>query len=381
MRHLRIATAIACWLIAVAALPATATADIAADMGTDYGDVEPELQQALEEEVLDIFDESATWQWLPADEGFETLDNDLRGCFDEICLLEIAGHLDATLGVTIEADVTSDIYEWHIELYDLLEGESVAEDEGLCELCGHAEVVEEFRASLHGRLVTLEVDTDETDQTDEPPPEDLTDVRLGGLPDDTEIFVDGEHQATGPSTIELTDGTYEIELIGDDHDDVTDELTVDDNTPDPKVVRFHIAGDSPELHTTLARGDSIVDSLGSARVPVGWSTLLVGAGMTAGSFWLAGRHGQPACDDDVHIRQCPDVYNTATLATTTTIVGVLSMITGTTLLAWSSLTERPGPPAEADDEGLEETESDESSLRLSPSFGSDFSGVSIGGSF
>lgn len=391
MNTIRVAIVLACSLAAVAILPATAAADTAADLGVDYGDVEPELRAELQDEVLDIFEESATWEWLPAHEGFDELEDRLKGCYDQVCLLEIASELDAVLGISIRADVESDIYEWSIEFYDLLEGEQVGADEGSCPLCGRAEVIEEFRASLHGRLVTLDVGqdrpapddevADEDDETERPPPEDRIEVRIGGIPEDTGVLVDGDHRITGPGTIEVGEGTRQLEFVGEDHDDVTDELVVDDDTPDPKWMRFHIAGADTDRGGTHVRDSSIVDSLGSARAPLGWTAILAGTGLTAGSFWLAGRHGQPACDDDVHVRQCPEVYNTAGLATTTTIVGVLSVLTGATLVAWPSLTERPEPPAEPGADDLDETEEGEATLRVGPSVGGDFNGISIEGAF
>lgn len=367
-------------LIFCLAFPAGAAAELAAGLGVTYDDsVSPALQQDLDDEIQDIFDGSSSYDWLPDEEGFDHLREELQGCFEEVCLLEIAGQLDATVGLVIDFKAEDELYEWDVQFYDLLEGELVAEDGGSCPLCGRAEVLEQFRASIHGRLVTLDV----ADRPDAPEidPEEVVEVHLEGLPDDTEVIVDGETVTTGDVVLELTEGDHTLELIGDDHDDVIEQLTIDDDTPSPMYVRMHIAGDRPELNTVLARGDVIADSLGAARAPVGWTALGAGTALTVGSFFLANVHGEPACADDVAVQRCPDIYNTATLATTTTIVGVLSMIGGATLVAWPWLTDQPDAPADDADELDDPDASEEANLRLTPSFGADFGGFSVSGRF
>ncbi len=380
-RHLLAAvTVMTLSLVAIA----PAGAGTVAGLGIEYGDdVDERLVEDLNDELQAIFDESSRFGWLPDEEGFVDLEERLRGCFDEICLLEIASELDATVGLTIEFWEEDEIYEWEVRFYDLLEGELAAEDGGSCALCGRSEVLEQFRASIHGRLVTLDVEEAPDDQPDEQPddePDVITEVHLEGIPDDTDVLLDGEQVGSGDTVLELGEGTHQVDLMGDDHDDVFEEFVIDEDSPPTKHVRMHMAGERPELNTVLARGDALAGWLGAARPYVGWSTLVAGTGLTAGSFFLARMHGQPTCGPDTPAQRCPELHNTAALATTTTIVGVLAIVGGATLVAWPWLTDDPGVDGEAD--GLDDADaSEESSLRITPSFGEDYGGISVFGRF
>lgn len=346
---------LATFFAVVLLVPSIASAEIVTGLEVDYGNVDPALEQELHDALVGYFEDSSRYEWLPTDEALEQLDEEHRGCFEELCLLQISQRLEAAVGLTIQLDVEHEIYEWTVEFYNLLEGRHMTTEEGICELCGRAEVTEQFRASIAGPMSTMDVETssdsgeDEPEQTEETeeaaePAARVTEVRFTTIPEDAEIHVDEERIGRGEATVELGEGIYDVRFTHDSHHTVTDRISISENPADRLVVRVHLPGAEGEPREIPVRDEGFVDGIGSGRSVLGWSFLGVGVASVSAAVALAYLDGRPTCGGDTELRDCPDLYATAGWATAAAALGAVGITGGTTLLVWPFLAGRKRPP-------------------------------------
>lgn len=364
------------------ALP-SAAAHTVAGLHIDYDDLESNLQAELNEELTDVFARSHRYQWLSIEEGIDTVDGDLQGCFDEDCLKTIGDELNARVGLRIEFDVEDHFYDWTVSFFDLLSGEEVSQELGTCELCGRAEVVEQFRATVGVHLGILDI-ADEHEEPIEPEvqiDDDHTEVRITVAPEDTRIFVDDTPVGEGTATLELEKGSYDVRFSHDTHHGLRETLVITDDSAPLFVLRIHLREGSEMERQAVVREGGMVQRLGSKRKPIGWSAIGTGAALAVTSVVLADRHGQPNCPPDVALQQCPEVYDTASTASLTAIIGAVALTGGTTLLLWPSLAGDFGdPPDDTSDDAGDDTDV-EAHLEVAPAVGRSFSGLTLRGRF
>ena len=355
------------------AVTSSASAETVAGLAADYGDgVADTMIDDIDAELTDIFDSSSRYDWLPPDEARSELDGDLLDCFDEECLIAIGEQLEAPIGLRFDFDVEREIYEWTVDFYDLDSGSPLATEQGTCELCGRAETLEQFRASVHGNLVTLDrVEPEEPAEPIEPEPDPdiaMTEVQIATFPDDARIFVDDEPVGRGEATIELDEGTHEVRFSHDAHQGLREEIVITEDSAPLFVLRVNLGTGPEEQHRVITRGDGLVDRIERQRPLIGWSAVGVGTALTVASYMLARLHNEPACASDVDIRRCPDRWRTAGIATTTAVVGTLGLATGVTLLAWPLL-------------AGDERDATEPDVSLAPTTDGESAGFSIRGTF
>lgn len=372
MRQHHALLAFGTFLVTLCLVASSASAQTVVGLQIQYeGEVEPTVQADLEDELADIFDSSRLYDWLPPEQGIERLAPELQGCFDAPCLLDVSDELGARIGLRIQFHEDSHIYDWTVDFFDLLNGDALVTEEGTCELCGRAELIEQFRASIVSNLVTLDV-TDERphEPIDTKAPKDAkgTRVQITAIPDDTRIFIDDEPVGEGEAIVDLAEGRYEVRLSHDTHHGTRETLVITDESAPRLVLRIHLQMADGEPMEAMPRPEGAFDRMGSRRRVIAWSAIGAGAALGATSGVLARRHGQPNCGDDVALRNCPDVYNTATLATTTSIVAGLSLATGVILLAGPRLSGDQQEPIEA-------------GIDVTPEVSRQFSGITLRGRF
>lgn len=359
-------------VIAVIFVAAPAAAHTAVGLEIDYDNMEAAVEDALEEELADIFARSNVYQWIPPAEGIDTVDPDLRGCFEPDCLLDIGEALDARIGVRIVFDIESHLYDWSVDFFDLTTGEALVNEVGTCEMCGHSEVIEQFRASVAVHLGMLSVDDEQAPS--EPLTTDVefesddarTEVRITTIPEDTRIFIDDRPIGEGTGTAQLDEGSYELRLSHDTHAGIRETLLITEDSAPIFAMRVHLraGSDDPDIDIDPHRDGG---RSGTTKL-FGWSALGVGAGLAATGVVLAQRHGEPNCASDVPIRQCPEVYNTAGLASASAILGAAAFTTGILLLF--------GPTFAGS-----EPDAIEARIDVTPEVGRHFSGLRLRGRF
>lgn len=350
----------------------TASAWTVAGLQVDFADhLDPRLQDEIQEELDQLLTDSHRYDWIGVDDVIDALDGQQPDCFESQCLVDYGQRLGARVGLRVRIDEEAQFYDWVIDFYDLHSGDLLAREEGTCELCGRAEVVQQFRTSMQANLALLDLGDREPAEPIEPRValgEGITELRVSVVPDDTRIFLDEEPIGVGEASIELDEGTYELRLSHDEHRGLSETIIVSSDSAPLFILRIHLADAPGAQRRVITRGDGFVDRIENRRVLIGSTALGVGTGLTIASFILAGLHGQPACSGDVPLQRCPDVYRTAGLATTTTIVGTLAVASGIALIAWPWLAGKQNEPLEG-------------SVDITPSLGSDFTGLSVNGRF
>ncbi len=348
------------------------SAQVVVGLHIDYeGDMGPAVQGEIEDELVDIFETSRLYHWLPPEQGVHRLDRELQDCRDETCLRDIGQQLGARVGLVIAFEEESHIYDWTVDFYDLLSGDLLITDEGSCELCGRAEIVEQFRSTIVSNLVILDVTDDEPQDLEESPDIESTRVRITTLPDDTRIFIDDQLSGEGETVVELSEGRYEVRFSHEAHPATRKTLIIDDESAPELVLRVHLESTdgTPAQAIDRHHQQGVVDRMGTGRKITGWSAIGAGFALGATSAILASRHGQPNCADDVALHNCPEVYNTSTAATTTSIFAGLSLATGVFLIAWPRLS------------GAETAAPMEAGLNITPEINRRFSGITLRGRF
>ena len=355
-------------------VPSSASAEVIAGLDIDIGEL---AQTPLGSDLLATIDdafEQSDYRWLSPDQGYHQLPASLADCRDEECLLDIGDELDAVAAVDIQLSVQSQIYEWTLQLWDLETGQPITTQESTCEFCGDSEVESQFRESIASALLNVDTrDHHYHDPADTTVDDDLpahSQIRISVIPEDTKIFVDDDPIGQGDATLDLDTGEYELRFSHPDHHGLRETLIITDDSSPVFVFRVHLAEAVGEERHVITRGDGWVDHIESRRPTIGWSAVGAGGALTLTSALLARRHGQPTCPDDVAVQRCPDVHNTASLATFTGIVGVASLTAGIGLLLWPRLAGQDQEP-EPVSRGID----------VAPSVSSGFSGVSLTGRF
>ena len=365
---LAIATITVVWLFASPAF-GQSVAGLAVDFD---GDFDSTLQDELVQVVEDTLGGSPRFDWIPTAQARQRLEPVVRDCFTDECLQAAGDALNAEVGLQVSLSVESEIYEWTVEFFDLVDGGSMGRDRGVCELCGRAELLENFQASIRAPLAMLDVEERHMGPIDtgrREIPEGSSAVRVSVIPTDTRIFLDEAPAGIGDAEIILEPGTYELRFSHDERRGLRDTLVISDTSPEVIFIRLHLSEPGGgERQVILTRGDGWIDQIEANRTIYGWSALGIGAVMVASSFFFARLHGQPTCPD-TPLSRCPDIYNTAGLAMGLAVLGTAGVVGGGTLLAWPRLA------------GEEREDAPEASLQLNPTVGVGFGGFSLSGRF
>lgn len=308
-------------------------------------EIEGELSDSLKQELRDTFDQvlsdSPRFHWLGFRQTRQALPLAVLDCFTADCLVQAGDHLGAQIGLFIDFEEDTGIYEWTLSFYDLLEGAPLHEERGLCELCGRQEVVDQFTSSLELSLANIPRQGYESagplDTRLNQPADGKVEVRVAVVPEDTRIFIDDEPAGVGNAEIRLEPGTYELRLSHDTHHGLRETLIISEASPPLVILRAHLSGSRAEQRTVLTRGDGLIDHIEPNRKIIAISALGAGGVMTIAGYIIAGLHGQPACPQTTAFTDCPDLYRTAGLGTTIAILGGISMVSGGVLLAWPLL--------------------------------------------
>ncbi len=349
---------------------APAYAQTVAGLQFEYSEeVSEALQNQLTESLQQYFDESTRYAWVPTERARENLDPVVRDCFTEDCLRRAGRTLASDVGLRVKFEVESQIYEWTVDFFSLYTGENLATERGTCELCGRSEVLEQFGASIRGPLAVLDLDEQRSPPLDtglDPEAEGKIEVRITVIPQDTRIFLDDTPVGEGTVEIPLDPGTYELRFSHDTHHGLRETIIVSESSPPLLFLRVHLSRGAGAPAPAAPRSGGMVDRLEPNRKILGWTAIGVGVMVTATSFFVSSLHGQPNCSGGT-FAQCPEVYNTAALGTSLTILGSASLATGGLLLAWHWLAGSSSSTGPAD----------LSALTVSPSVTDEFTGLSL----
>lgn len=321
-------------LFALLFFAAPLSAQTVTGLQIDFDTLDDDAVEALQGELADAFRRSRYYDWLPPQQGVDTLDDDLYGCFDADCLIDIGIELNARLGLHIEFEVESHIYDWYIDLYDLGTGQLMATELGACDFCGRAELLEHFRASISLLLATIDIDDDGSRPIDTrlaDGDQSGTELRIETVPDDTRIFLDDEPVGQGSVAVLLGIGVYEVRFSHDDFPGSTEVLHITEDSAPLVMLRVNLRESAGQVAPEVVSLRS-EPPFGRATTPLGISSTFLGLSLTSASIYFAQRHGQPACADDIPARHCPEVYNTAGLSSGMAIVGTTALVSGLYLL-------------------------------------------------
>lgn len=352
--------------------PSVASAATVAGLQAQFSDeVEPGLERELMGTLEEIFRQSRRFDWIGFEPTRESISSESRDCFTEECLKSAGESLDAPLGLRLRFDVETEIFQWTITFYDLTEGQPILTEVGTCELCGRAEVLQQFRASIQAPLATLRpaerVGQEPLRADQRGIPEGHTRLRISVVPEDTRIFVDERPVGEGSGEIDLAEGTYEVRFSHDTHRGLRETIIISQTSPEVIFMRIHLSRPSGFQETTLmTRGDGFVDHIEPNRNVIGATMLGAGAAVVVTGHIVGGLHGRSTCPGDTPINRCEELYNTAGISTGLTVLGATSMAAGAVLLVWPLL----AGTFREDSEGPE-------GISIRPSLGLDYAGLSI----
>ncbi len=372
--------------------PAIASADELAGLQLDIGaNVDALVRQDVTKAVDDALG-SAKLKWLGVDASRAKVNPVARDCFTADCLAKVRTATGAEAGVRIQFSGESQIYDWRVDMYDLRDGKLLVTERGACELCGRAEVLEQFSTTLT-KVASTNVPTSsattattEPKPTTAPPPRQVeettpppltvpdaqpTDDPTAGLvmieisvePSDAEISLGGEVLGTGNAAVSLERGTYVFQFRREGYQGLDETFVVGPQTSQRALMRVHLSKTDPDA-VYVGGSEGPVDRLGAQRKTYGIIGLAAGGSLLVLGAWFNYLDGRPACAD-ASVTDCPEVYATGGLAFASTLAGAALITGGAVFLAWEVLA----------------GDSEEESARLLPFLGSDGAGVGVFGRF
>ena len=377
---------------AVAFTSSEAHAEQMAGLKFETGQIDADLTDNLKQEVDQAFDSVDRWSFIPFGTARAKMNPVTRDCFTKDCLTKAGDAVGAPAGLSVEMSGEAEIYDWTIEIWDLRTGEKLETQTGACELCGHAEVRRNFRASVKAALIgtALPGGADSEEQAGQPrrriqPEADAGQVplRVSVMPADAKIYVNDQLAGEGDVTRAVGPGTHQVRFQKEGYGGLTERIIVDENTDGPIVLRVHLSRTDPEA-VEVPVGVGPIDRLGAERTTYGAIATGAGALLLGTGIYLVSIDGETACDDGVADAECPEVYATGGAGMTMGIVGTALVTGGVTLLTWEILAGDADTDTDAaDGEEIEPAakKAPARSMSLSPAVGADGAGVLLRGTF
>ena len=190
----------------------------------------------------------------------------------------------------------------------------------------------------------------------EPLPPQKSRVTIAVSPGDATLMM-GETSVKPGSTLELSQGTYEFTVSKEGYKTRIETVVIGEGAP-RVIMSVNLSKTDPDT-LMVGRTGGLVENLGEARRPVGWSALIVGVGLTATGIALAATSGVPESCSQLDPEPCGDARDLAGWSVFTGALGGALTAGGLGLLIWDSLA---GSPASSS----EESASARRSLRLRP---------------
>ena len=163
------------------------------------------------------------------------------------------------------------------------------------------------------------------------------------------------------STLELEPGTYEFTVTREGYKTRIETVVIGEGAP-RVIMSVNLSKTDPDT-LLLGRTGGLVDNLGEARKPIGWSSLVVGVGLTATGITLAALSGVPDSCSQLDPAPCGDARDLAGVSMATGALGGALVAGGLGLLIWDSLAGQP-----ASDSGERTDPQVRRTLRLAPRF-------------
>ncbi|MBA2664853.1 MAG: PEGA domain-containing protein [Bradymonadaceae bacterium] len=373
-------------VLASLALAAPVAAETVAGLQLEIaGGVDARVRADIEEATAQTFAARTGWSFIDADKARARLNPIVRDCFTSDCLKKAGASLDARTGFTMQFAGESQIYDWTLTLYDLRSGNVLNSIKGACELCGRAEVAKSYSRSLNNLLsataiperVVVDAEPRAEKPVEKPVEKPIDDregttvrLRVSVVPAEAAIYLDENLIGKGDVTIPVDQGRHELRFVLEGHRGLTEAVIVGESSPELILLRVHLSQSAPAPRSVVSRGDGPIDRMGSSRAVWGWIAALSGASLLATGIVLARYDGDSACVDGSFSR-CPEVYDTAGAAITTSVLGGVLMSTGIGLLSWEWLAGSSSAPDNAAG----------ASVKLAPAAGRGQAGVSLFGRF
>jgi|GEM_PF-3994306 len=179
-------------------------------------------------------------------------------------------------------------------------------------------------------------------------------VTIAVSPGDATLMM-GDTPVKPGSTLELEPGTYEFTASKEGYKTRIETVVIGEGAP-RVIMSVNLSRTDPDT-LLLGRTGGLVENLGEARKPVGWSALIVGVGLTATGIALAATSGVPESCSQLDPEPCGDARDLAGWSVFTGALGGALTAGGLGLLIWDSLA---GAPASSTDASARR------SLRLRP---------------
>lgn len=363
----------------------------------DVSGTEPLVRQSIDR-AIERAGNSGKFSFIDEKAMRAKLTAQTRDCFTTTCLKAAQKQTGADGGIRVRFSGEAQIYDWTVDVYDLHTGQLAASKKGACELCGAADVRQQFEASVRAAVATSKItkpaavaskpkprpDPDPEPQPDPQPTSDplpadpppiaeaqpnddplagLVMVEITATPSDTVISMGGQEIGQGTVTVSLEHGSYDIAFRREGYGGVNETLVIGPQTSQKAFFRVHLSKTDPDA--VMVAGEGPLDRLGKKRRLYGLGALGAGGVLLTTGIVLSAIDGSPTCGDDNG--NCPRVYETSALAFATTFTGAFLGTAGAVLLAWDVLSGR--------------AEQQPRAARVVPFVGQDTAGIGVVGRF
>lgn len=350
----------------------------------------------LRGEILDAtaaaFEASPKYTYIDGETVRGRLSSVVRGCFTAECLQQAGQTLDARLGLRVTMSGAAQIYDWRVMLYDLATGQPLNAKTGTCELCGRAEVVRNYSASMSALVQETQLPVlgsatapaaspegatpseDELAALDEPRPpaepigEGPYRLRVSVVPAEAQIYFNDVLVGHGDVIVRMGEGTHEVRFVQEGYRGLRETVVVGETSPELIMLRTHLSQSAPAPTSGLPlREPGLVDRLEEHRAVVGWTSVSAGTVFLVSGMYLSAIHGSQVCETG-SFSQCPEIYNTAAPGIFLTLTGTTLLTAGAGLLLWDIIA---GPTPRKD----------EAPVRVAPAIGPGEAGLMLRGRF
>jgi len=277
-------------------------------------------------------------------------------CTTDACAIKLAKAADARFVLTSKVTNSDEIYSVELSLYDTALSVRSKNGEALCELCAADEVNPIITIAFKELDAALSAAAPTATKAPTPPKiaEGMIPVHVRTVPEGADIRIDGELKGQAPMVVGVKPGTHDVTSAKPGFATAQRKISALDR---PVKITFELEAvaaapvastpkEPAKSHSNPVTSDKVGTTVPSPELSAtssaglygtAWGMMLGGIGLSAVGGWLIDLDGSVTCTDGRGLRECPKVFNTKGLGSTSLGLGAALVGVGLGILVTESI--------------------------------------------
>ena len=275
-------------------------------------------------------------------------------CSTDACAIKLAAAAGARFVLTGRVTNTDEIYSIELSLFDTALSQRTKNSEALCELCAADEVnpIISVAFAEFDKAIAAPAPVATKKPAKPTIAEGMIPVHVRTVPEGADVHIDGELRGQSPIVVGVKPGTHDITAgktgfataqrkisALDRAVKISFELEATATPPvePPPPEPVHSNAMPPETIGTVTAEPEVPTSSSAGLYGAAWGMMLGGVALTAVGAWLVDLDGDVTCTDGRGLRECPKVFNTKGLGSTSLGIGTALIGIGIGVLVTESI--------------------------------------------